>query len=323
MSLGFFRFLHRAAPALGLGFVLAFGSSIGQTYFISLFAGELRAELNLSHGAFGGLYTLATVASAATLVWLGKLADRFSLVALSLVTLGALVAFALVMAQVETLLGLGLALYGLRLGGQGMMSHLAITAMGRWFVRERGRALSVATLGFPAGEALLPGLVAVLLGTMAWRSVWVTMAIVLGGVLLPTVWWLGRVVHRRHLDRPQRLSTAADAPEVTPWTRRQVLRDGRFYALLPGLLAPPFIITGVLFHQVHLVTLKGWSLAGFAACYPLYAGCATAVALGLGGLVDRLGAIRLLGFYLLPLAMGWTLGAVRAAPETAAVCMGV
>lgn len=81
-----YSFLRRAGPALGFGFLLAFGSSAGQTYYISLFAGELQAELNLSHGAFGGLYALATLASAGVLLWLGGLADRFDLVRLSMFT---------------------------------------------------------------------------------------------------------------------------------------------------------------------------------------------------------------------------------------------
>jgi len=36
-----------------------------------------------------------------------------------------------------------IAIYLLRLAGQGMMSHTAMTAMGRWFVAERGRAVAV------------------------------------------------------------------------------------------------------------------------------------------------------------------------------------
>ena len=64
-------YLRRAGPALGFGFLLAFSSSVGQTYVISMFAGEIRAELNLTHGGFGVLYTGATLASAAALLWLG------------------------------------------------------------------------------------------------------------------------------------------------------------------------------------------------------------------------------------------------------------
>ena len=91
------------------------------------------------------------------------------------------------------------------------------------------------------------------------------------------------------------------------WSRAQVLRDLRFYQLMPGLLAAPFIMTGVLFHQVHLVETKSWSLAMFASCYPLYAASATGVTFGAGWLVDRFNAVSLLRFYLVPLGLGLVL----------------
>jgi MFS family permease len=100
-----------------------------------------------------------------------------------------------------------------------------------------------------------------------------------------------------------------------------MLRDARFYGLLPGLLAPAFIITGVLFHQVHLVEVKGWTLAGFAASYPLYAGSATAASLGVGWLIDRYGAVQILPFYLLPLALGLALLGTSDSVWAAAVFM--
>lgn len=83
-----------------------------------------------------------------------------------------------------------------------------------------------------------------------------------------------------------------------------MLHDPRFYRIMLGVLAPPFIVTGILFHQVHLVETKGWTLAGFAATYPLFAASSTVVSLSIGPLVDRLGAFRLLPFYLLPLVGG-------------------
>jgi MFS family permease len=302
-----YPFLRQAGPALGFGFLLAFGSSVGQTYFISLFAGEMRAELDLSHGDFGGLYTLATMASAGMLVWLGKFADRFDLVGLSILTLAILAGVALLMAGIQSALWLTIALFGLRLGGQGMLSHLAITAMGRWFTQQRGRALSVAMLGFPMGEALFPALVALLLGLLSWRQVWVGAALGLALFIMPMLLWLGRQVRQRGLDRPDPQLSQKEGKQTVSWSRQQVLRDGRFYGLLPGLLAPPFIITGVLFHQIHLVETKAWTLTEFTAFYPLYAGSATAVALGLGWLVDRYSASQILPFYLLPLGIGLSL----------------
>ena len=47
-------------------------------------------------------------------------------------------------------------IYVLRLFGQGMMTQNALTATGRWFAANRGRAVSLVTLGHNAGEALFP-----------------------------------------------------------------------------------------------------------------------------------------------------------------------
>ncbi len=57
------------------GMAMAFWSSLGQTFFISLFSAEIRGALGLGHGAFGTYYAIATTASAISLLWLGKLAD--------------------------------------------------------------------------------------------------------------------------------------------------------------------------------------------------------------------------------------------------------
>ena len=303
-------FWRRAAPALGLGFLISFGSSGGQTYFISLFAGDIRADLNLTHGSFGASYTFATLVSGVALVWLGKLADRFDLPFLSVFSILGLSGCGMLMAGANSVIVLVLALFGLRLFGQGLLSHIAITAMGRWFSIERGRALSVATLGFPVGEALLPILVAFFLTLYTWRDIWMGTSVFIIIVMLPLLLWLGHLVRMRGLDRPQNNARVPKAPGRLSWTRAQVLRDPRFYGLLPGILAPPFIITGVLFHQIHLVETKSWTLSAFAACYPLYAISATAVALGAGWMVDRFGAASLLRFYLLPLALGLALLAV-------------
>ena len=48
-----FTFLRANANLIGFGFALCFVSSVGQTYFISLFGGEIRGEFGLSHGEFG------------------------------------------------------------------------------------------------------------------------------------------------------------------------------------------------------------------------------------------------------------------------------
>jgi len=314
-------FLRANGRWLAAGFLLALSSSFGQTFFISLFSGELRAELGLSHGQFGGIYTAATLASAATLIWFGRLADRLPVVRIGVITLLGLALTALAMANVGSAIMLLVVLYGLRLFGQGMLFHIAMTAMARWFTAFRGRAISIAALGMPAGEALFPILAVALAAAIGWRQAWFAASLSLLLVAVPLVLWLLRGTLR---PSEERFYGSRDHRRTAPrrhWSRAEVLRDATFYALMPGILAPSFIMTGIFFHQVHLVETKAWTLAWFAASYPIYAASTLVVSLAAGWAVDQWGAARLLPFYLLPMSAGVLVLASVNAPVAMAVFM--
>ena len=53
-------FLRDNSRWLAAGMLLTFLSSFGQTFFISIFAGDIRDTFGLSHGAWGGIYALGT-----------------------------------------------------------------------------------------------------------------------------------------------------------------------------------------------------------------------------------------------------------------------
>ncbi|XKK39988.1 hypothetical protein HFP72_04095 [Nocardiopsis sp. ARC36] len=74
---GYLRFLHSNRRWLLGGFALFLMSSFGQTFFVSLSAGDIRAEYGLSHGEFGSLFMFATLASALALTQIGSVVDRF------------------------------------------------------------------------------------------------------------------------------------------------------------------------------------------------------------------------------------------------------
>jgi len=40
-----------------------------------------------------------------------------------------------------------------------------------------------------------------------------------------------------------------------------VLRDRRFWLLVPGICAPSLIITALFFHHLNIAADKGWSAA--------------------------------------------------------------
>lgn len=294
-----FAFYRQNAWWLGTGLLFTFGSSFGQTYFISFFAGGIRAEFDLSNGEWGSLYTAATVMSAITLMQLGKLADTVALSRLAVMVALAYALSALAMMVSVHWLMLAIGVFGLRFCGQGMMTHLAMTAMARWFRANRARAVAVAALGFPIGEAAFPLFVVGVLEVTGWRVGWGLVAVLIAGVLLPAAFLLTR--HGR-TPKGEGAGDAALGMGGRHWTRGEAVRNFAFWLLLPGILAPPFIGTCAFFHQVHIAEVRGYDLATMALAYPLYAAVSVGTALISGPIVDRLGPTRFLPFFLLPIA---------------------
>lgn len=289
------------------GFTMMFGSSLGQTYFIGLFSGEIRAELGLSHGSFGGIYSAATLASAILLLWSGSLIDRMDLQRYAyLVILGLACACAVMAASSGPLL-LFLAILGLRQLGQGLMGLTASTTVVRYLDRHPGKANALSGMGYSVSEAVLPGLVVASLAVMSWRQSWLLWGGMALLVLLPLAWFLLRGHGQRHRDYLAGLEAPADpasAPARRQWSRGEVIRDPAFYLFLPALMAQPMLFTGFMFHQVHLVEQKGWSLPAWAGLYILYALVSTGCKLVAGLLVDRYSAVRLVPLVCLPLGLG-------------------
>ena len=294
------RFLHANARWLAGGFLLTMFSSFGQTFFIGLFGNDLRATFGLSGGAFGAVYMVATLASASTLPWLGRTLDLMPGWKVVLFTMPALACACLLMTVAPNIVVLTIAIYLLRLFGQGMMTETAFTEIGRWFVANRGRAMSLVVPGQQAGSAILPAIVVLVeRATGGWRTAWVASALVLVLVGLPLIVSLMRV-ERVPQSREAR---ARSEKTVRDWTRREVVRDPVLYLLLAGTLAPAFIGTSIFFQQGYLIGLRGYDPMAFAAAFPVMSVTTVIFGFVCGDLIDRFGSLRLLPFFLAPLAV--------------------
>ena len=315
-------FLYVSPRFLAFGFFTAFFSSFGQTFFISLSSANIRSEFGLSHGDFGLVYSLGTISSAAFLIWAGRKIDDLSLrLYTSIVCIGLALA-CLGMANVGSVVMLTVVIFGLRLSGQGLLSHISTVAMARYFDKHRGKALSVAAMGYPVGEAILPITAVAVIAAFGWRHMWSGIGIMLLVGLVPLMWWLLKGHGERHRQLAER-NAPQEALHKPGWSRAQVLRDPRFYALLPSFLALSFIVTGFLFHQVHLAETKGWSLSVFVSFFVFYAAGQMSAALVTGVLIDRYDALRLMRVYLLPSVVGLAVLALFEAPWAGAVFMGL
>ena len=311
-----FDFMRVEWRFLLFGMAMAFCSSLGQTFFISLFSAEIRSELGLSHGDFGTCYAIATTASALCLLWLGKLADTMRVERLARLVICCLCLAAALFSQVGSVLALIGGLFLLRLFGQGMTTHTHTTAMARRYVAARGRALSLAQLGMNIAESIGPASVVALLAVFDWRTLWIGLPLI---PLIGLVPFLKRLTRRTRYQDGDGLegvmaaatrqgvddSSSADIVRikgVDHWRRRAVMRDHRFWLGLVWLtMIPGFTVTGMLFHQIHLAELAGVSLASWAANYVVYAACAVVGTLASGQLVDRFTGRRVAAHMMLPI----------------------
>jgi MFS family permease len=297
------QFLRENAPFLAVGVLLTFCSSFGQTFLISVFAGVIKADFGLTDGQWGRAYLAGTLASGIVMVWAGVLTDHFRVRWLGTVTLVclALACIAMALALAPAAWALPFIIFALRFAGQGMVSHIAIVAMARWFVASRGRALAVASFGYAFGEALMPLFIVFMFDVVPWRWLWIGFAVFLV-LVIPVLLSLLR------LERTPK-SVAEDMQAVgmsgRHWTRPEALKHWLFWVMVPAILGPSAWITALFFQQVHLADVKGWSHGVLVALFPLYTSVALGSTVVAGLLVDRMGSARLIAYVSLPIAAGF------------------
>jgi MFS family permease len=203
---------------------------------------------------------------------------------------------------------LAIALFGLRLTGQGLLTLTSSTTMARVFVQGRGRALSLAALGYPLGEALLPLGMVLLIGGIGWRWSWGLVGLVIALVLLPAMHLLLRSVPEHG---------AAPSPAPLSAGSFALLRDGRFYLLLASNLFLPMVLTALFLYQVPLAAAKGWTVQIMAAAFIGFAIARLAGSLLIGPWIDRCGALHLFPLNLVPACIGLLILSLGEDPWTA------
>lgn len=290
----------RENPALAaFAFLATATSGFGQTFFVSVFGSGIRDSFALSHSNYGFTYSLATLISAALLLKLGSLADRWALTSVTTLAVVLLAAGCLVMGLAPHWVMLVPGFLLVRLGGQAMLSHLGVTVAGRYFVQGRGRIMALTVAGFPVAEAILPLSAGLILVWGGWRLPWLLAVAVLLLVALP-----GLLLLARHAAHPASLGGRDDVNASGGFTRAQVLRDPGFYRILPAAVVVPFTVTAVLFHQSAIGELRDWPQERIATAFTGFALGHLLSLLFAGSVVDRLGSQRTLALGLLPIFTG-------------------
>ena len=283
------------------GFIFTFFSSFGQSFFLGLFNAPIRNELGISHGQFGSIYASATICSSLLLIWVGKKIDDYRILNYSFFVVLLLFASTLFFSFINSIYFLAIAIFLMRLSGQGLMSHASTTTISRFFERSRGKALSTIWFGLSTAEFILPVLVTYFFLIYSWRTVWQGIAILiilfLPFVILNTIKSVN--LDSREVDNNPKLKKL----KIKSWRRSEVIKDYKFYIVSLNMLAMPWMATGIFVYQSFISESKMWAVYTIPKAFMVYS-ITSIVTLFLSGfLVDKFTGRKLILFMNIPLLL--------------------
>jgi len=194
-------------------------------------------------------------------------------------------------------------IFFLRLTGQGMSTHIATVAMSRWFVNNRGKALSISNLGFSFGEALIPLFLVSALIYFSWQKIWIIAALITL-LSIPILIWL---------LRQERSPQSIDAEDQSwgmnklHWTRKKTISHPLFWFMMPAVIGQSAFNTAFFFQQVHFSEIKGWEHLSLVSMFPIYTGVAICMMILSGILLDKFGTAKLIPYFQLPMIIAFIL----------------
>ena len=108
------------------------------------------------------------------------------------------------------------------------MSHAGETTMARYFGKNRGKAISVGTLGGMIGVMILPILAVKLSNFFGWQQVWLISSLSILIIFLPCLFLALGNQNNRHLNFKQN----SDRFEISKkWKTRQIIFHKKFYMI--------------------------------------------------------------------------------------------
>ena len=280
------------------GFIFTFFSSFGQSYFLGLFNSSIRDALSITHGQFGSIYASATLCSSLLLIWVGKKIDDVNIFKFALFVIILLAFACFFFSKVSSVFLLFIAIFLMRFSGQGMMSHTASTTISRFFTRTRGRALSISWFGLSSAEFIMPVLMVYLLTIIDWQNLWLIFSITVL-IILPIASFL--LIKNLNLDSREASDENIKEVEIKQWSRREVIKDYRFYIISLNMLAMPWIFTGFAVFQSFVQTSKGWGPYVIAQSFMSYSILSVLTLFLSGFLIDKFTSRKLLIYMNIPL----------------------
>ena len=265
---------------------------------IGLLYPPMQEAFGWSRSSLGGAVLLGSVFVIVAAPLAGRLADRYG----AWIVLNAATLF-----MGLCLIGLGMVsklwafylLFGIGYAMLAGVNRVGITsAMAQWFVRRRGRAMGFVTVMLALGFVTIPVLAERVLDGPGWRTAWYVLGVLMLVVALPA----GVLLYR---NRPEDVGQAVDGDAVggvaagsgraaaaseVQWTAGEAARTRTLWMLVASLALVEMARNGVGIHMIAHMTEQGMSPAFAAITFSIAGVTMVPVSIGLGLLVDAVGA---------------------------------
>ena len=295
-----------------------------------LFIKPMGDSLSIGRAWFGWAQTVRQVASALTSPAVGILIDRYGsrvmLPVAAIVTAGAMIGLSFTHESVSAIVGVGSS-FGMAFASDtvaalfmvAMFTFMGLVGMSgpgalvtsvpvlKWFVRNRGRAISFMALGIPVGAMVFVPLTQTFIDLWGWERAWLILAIIGVSVIAP----LAAIFVRRQPedlgllpdgDTPQQSDGNGDPahpeeppePDEVSWTISEAMRSPVFWSLVAMFSMVSLATSTVALHRIPDFADRGFDTTLIALATSFDAVCAGAASFTFGILVSRI-PVRILG----------------------------
>ncbi len=273
-----------------------FVSGPGQTYSVSIFVDHIISDMGWSRTMVSGLYTAGSFTAGVVMIFMGRLLDKYG-ARIMMTSVCILFGFAAIwMSQVDHLLKLYAGFAFIRILGQGSLTLIPTTLIALWFVRRRGKATAIGSLGGALSGAAFPILIHILITNTGWRNAWLVLAFIIWLTLLLPAFLLVR-------RSPESVGILPDGQSSSPEEQvenskpkiihesnlslGEALRTRTFWLLIFAGSSQPLIGTALTFHQVSLLASKGISSVTAASVFGVIAPMQILGTFAAGFMTDR------------------------------------
>lgn len=285
-----------------LCFSCMFFVGYGQTYFVSQYIFFIREDLGLSRTEISFVYSAATFIASFNLPFLGRMLDKYSQYSFFIITSVLLCAGLTTLAGSASIVALFIGFYLLRGFGQVPLSLMATTIISRNFGKNRGKFLTIAGIGRPISEGIIPFLSISLITAIGWRGSLYSFVGIFFVVMIPIGLLLISQIPKAPLY-PENESVHQHDESIT-WTWKMAIKERWPIIIMLTNALLPFIVTGLFFQQDAIASFKGWGIEVMSFSFLALSIANVLGNLFWGPLIDRITAIRVLPFGLVPLCLG-------------------